>query len=442
MRTGKIRIADYGRLLRTNRNFRLLWSAQIVSELGDWFYSVAIFSFLLQVAGTAQSVAFAFVLQVLPQFFAAPTAGVINDRISRKKTMIFADWMRAGIVLSMLLVRSRDMVWLLYLLLFSETIMWALFEPARSAVVPNIAGGSDRVIANALSSTTWSFNFAVGSALGGFVAAMFGREAVFIINSMSFVASALLIRRMRFDEPHAAHLPPLCPRDLVDFKPITEGVRYVMRDARIFATLFVKAGLSLMGTNWVLIPLMGERLFPVHIEGFRGPQAATMGMSVMLASRGVGAILGAFISTWIVGASAVRQRMAIIGGFLLGAAGYAILSRAPSIWVACAGLIVAHSGGSVIWVASTTLLQNQTDDRFRGRVFSAEFAFTTLTLAVTSQAAGVLIDRGAGLRTVALATGVILLVPMLAWTYAQQLWRSDVQPDVSQPGSTDQRPFV
>src|SRR5690348_7119423 len=124
-----IALADYGRLIRDNRNFRLLWSAQIVSELGDWFYSVAIFSFLLQ---------------VLPQFFAAPTAGIINDRISRKKAMIFADWMRAAIVLAMVLVRSRDTVWLLYVLLFCETVMWALFEPARSAVIPNIATGSQR----------------------------------------------------------------------------------------------------------------------------------------------------------------------------------------------------------------------------------------------------------------------------------------------------------
>jgi MFS family permease len=433
MPNGTIRLADYARLIRTNRNFRLLWSAQIVSELGDWFYSVAIFSFLLQVAGTAQSVAFAFVLQVLPQFFAAPTAGVVNDRVSRKKAMIFADWMRAGIVLAMLLVRSREMVWLLYVLLFSETIMWALFEPARGAVVPNIASGADRVVANALSSTTWSFNFAIGSAVGGFVAAMFGRETVFVINSLSFVLSAMLIRRMHFEEPHAANLPPLSFRDLFDFKPMAEGVRYVSRDARIFVTMFVKAGLSLMGTNWVLIPLMGERLFPVHVEGFRGPQAATMGMSIMLASRGVGAIVGAFGSTWIVGVSALRQRMAIIAGFLLGGAGYAILSRSPNIWVACTGLIIAHAGGSVIWVASTTLLQEQTEDKFRGRVFSAEFAFTTLTLALISQAAGVLIDHGVGLRTVALGTGLILFVPLLAWSYAQRLWRQDVKA-TSEPG--------
>ncbi|HEV1286146.1 MAG TPA: MFS transporter, partial [Bryobacteraceae bacterium] len=83
-------VASYWHLLRGNRNLRLLWTAQIVSELGDWFYSVAIFSFLLELTGSAQMVALAFLMQVLPQVFTAPTAGVINDRISRRKVMIFA----------------------------------------------------------------------------------------------------------------------------------------------------------------------------------------------------------------------------------------------------------------------------------------------------------------------------------------------------------------
>src|SRR5580658_4412673 len=111
-------MAPYVRLLRTNRNFRLLWCAQIISEQGDWLYSVAIYSLLLEYTGSAKYVAFAFVLQVLPQFFVSPAAGVINDRFSRKKVMIFADWSRATIVLCMLLVRGPQLVWLLYALLF------------------------------------------------------------------------------------------------------------------------------------------------------------------------------------------------------------------------------------------------------------------------------------------------------------------------------------
>src|ERR1700680_1102201 len=126
MEARHVSLCDYPRLIRTNRNFRLLWFAQIVSEIGDWFYAVAVYSLLLYFTGQAQSIALAFVLQVLPQFFVAPTAGILNDRLSRRHVMMFADWMRAGIVLCMVLVRGAHLVWFLYVLLVLETIMWAM----------------------------------------------------------------------------------------------------------------------------------------------------------------------------------------------------------------------------------------------------------------------------------------------------------------------------
>lgn len=428
--------ASYLRLLRDNRNFKLLWSAQIVSEIGDWFYSVAIFSFLLENIGTAQSVAFAFMLQVLPQCLGAPAAGVINDRVSRRKVMLFADWARAAIVASMLLVRTPGMVWLLYILLVLETLMWALFEPARSAVLPNIVTGPDLAAANALQSTTWSFNFAVGAALGGLVAAMFGHEAVFAINAVSFVASALLIRCMRFHEPHAENLPPLRLRDFTDFTPLIEGARYVKRNARLSATIFVKAGLSLMGTNWVLLPMMGEKLFPLQLPGFTHRQAATLAMSLLLGSRGVGAFLGGFASAWLAGVNDRRLRISILIGFLLGGLGYLSLSGAPSIWIAALCLIAAHCGGSIIWTSSTTLMQAFTEDRFRGRVFSAEFAFSMFTLAVVSQIGGWLLDHGFSLRRLAFATGLLFFLPAIAWLGVQERWRKTgpLTPPVSGAG--------
>src|SRR5579864_9750200 len=103
-----ISLASYVRLLRGNRNFRRLWLAQIVSEIGDWFYTLSIYTLLLQLTGRAGSVALVLVLQVLPQTLAGPTAGVVNDRLKRKHVMIAADLIRFVIVLAMLLVRSRS----------------------------------------------------------------------------------------------------------------------------------------------------------------------------------------------------------------------------------------------------------------------------------------------------------------------------------------------
>ena len=147
MNDTQVSLSAYSRLIRGNRNFRLLWLAQSVSEIGDWLYTVAIYSLLLEFTGSAKSIAFAFVLQVLPQFFAAPMAGVLNDRLSRKRLMIFADWSRALIVLGMLAVRTPAAVWFLYILLALETVMWALFEPGRAALVPNITSEKERIVA-------------------------------------------------------------------------------------------------------------------------------------------------------------------------------------------------------------------------------------------------------------------------------------------------------
>jgi hypothetical protein len=417
MDTRPVSLTGYLRLLRGNRNFRLLWFAQIVSEIGDWLYAVAIYSLLLEFTGKAQSIALAFVLQVLPQFFVSPSVGILNDRVSRRKVMIFADWMRAGIVFCMVFVRDPHSVPLLYVLLVLETIMWALFEPGRSAVIPNITAPGEVVTANALSSTTWSFNFAIGFGVGGVLAAFFGRDAVFVLNALSFVASALLIGRMRFTESHAEHLPPLHWRDLFDYSPIREGIRYVWRNANLRATIFVKAGLGFMGANWVILPMFGERIFPVHYAGFNARDSGMLGMSLLMACRGVGAIVGPLIGGYWACGLVPRMRWGILYGFIAAGLGYISLGLAPNLPIAGIAVIAAHAGGSVLWVFSSTLLQLQTDDRFRGRVFSAEFGFAVLTMSMSSYTAGWLVDRGVPIGQVSICVGFAVMLPMLLWAY-------------------------
>jgi MFS family permease len=418
-----LKLSAYWRLLRANRNFRLIWLAQIVSELGDWFYSVVIFSFLLELTGSAQMVAFALMAQVLPQCFMSPAAGVLNDRISRKRVMIFADWARAVIVLVMMLVRTRAMLPLLFALLILESACWALFEPGHRAVIPNITPPEETPAANALAAATWSFNFAMGAAIGGFVAVSFGRNTVFLLDSLSFVVSALLISRMRFHEPHAENLGPLRWRELLDFTPIVDGARYMVRDPKRLATMLVKGGAGIMGSNWVILPVLGERVFPVRLHGLSAAQAGTLGMSTLLASRGLGAVFGAYLGGNIAGLNTRRIRWIIFAGFLMGALGYLMLGIAGSLAAAVITLVVAHAGGSAIWTASTTLLQQQTEDRFRGRVFSAEFAFTMLILAIASFIAGRYVDSGVDVRTVAIVTGAAMLIPAIAWIAASRDWK-------------------
>jgi MFS family permease len=406
-----ISLGSYARLVGRNRNFRRLWMAQIVSEIGDWFYTLSIYTLLLQLTGRAESVALALVLQVIPQTLAGPTAGVVNDRLKRKHVMIAADLIRCFVVLAMMLVRSRSMVWLVYPLLLAETTMAAFFEPARNAVIPNITSSEEALVANTLSSATWSVNLMVGAGVGGLVAAFLGRNAVFILNALSFLASALLIAGMRFPEPHAEGAAPLRARDLVDFSPVLEGIRYIRSHRTLLPAVFAKAGELMVGPSWVIFTVLGAREFAVHWHGNDAAGAAMLGMGILMGGRGIGALVGPLVSARWAGESDHRLRLGILFGYLTISAGYALLGTSRTVWMAAACAMLAHAGGSTVWVFSTTLLQLRTEDRFRGRVFSADLGLASFTFATTAYLAGRSLDWGISVRTVATGTGLFMLVP-------------------------------
>jgi MFS family permease len=419
--TPSISLASYLRLVRGNRNFRRLWLAQIVSEIGDWFYTLSIYTLLLQLTGHASSVALALVLQVLPQTFVGPTAGVVNDRLRRKHVMIAADLVRVVVVLAMLLVRSPSLVWLVYPLLLAETVMAAFFEPARSSVIPNIAARGELLIANTLSSATWSVNLLVGASVGGVVAAFFGRDAVFVLNALSFLLSAILIGGMHFAEPHAESAPPLVPRDLVDFSPVLEGVRYIRNHRTLLPAVFAKAGELMIGPSWVIFTVMGAHEFAVHWRKVDAARGAILGMSILLGGRGLGALVGPLVAARWAARSDRKLQLGIFFGYLTIAAGYGILGSTRTVWTAGACAMLAHAGGSTVWVFSTTLIQLHTDDRFRGRVFSADLGFSMLTIAAGAYLCGGLLDAGVSARMVATGTGVIMLIPAGCWALAMRV---------------------
>ena len=142
-----------------------------------------------------------------------------------------------------------------------------------------------------------------------------------------------------------------------------------------------------------------------------------LGMSILLGGRGLGALVGPLVAARWAGESDHRLRLGILFGYLTVAFGYGVLGASRSVWMAAACAMLAHMGGSTVWVFSTTLLQLHTEDRFRGRVFAADLGLGSLTFAVTAYLAGRFLDAGISARTVATSTGLLMLVPaaILAW---------------------------
>ena len=137
-----------------------------------------------------------FVLRMLAPFLTSPIAGVIADRHSRRKILIAADIVRGIIVLGMLVVRSADLVWVLYVLTALQLGTSSFFFTARNAILPDIVEPSQLGSANAVTSATWSVMAAVGAALGGLAAGWFGVYAAFMIDSATFFVSAFLVAQI------------------------------------------------------------------------------------------------------------------------------------------------------------------------------------------------------------------------------------------------------
>lgn len=410
------RPSGYLELLRSNRPFRLLWLGQVVSQMGDWFDTIAVYTIALELTGSGRSVALIMVARFLPSVIMGPLSGVVADRFSRRSIMIIADLLRALVVLGFLLVRRPDQMWLVYVLTVLQLAFSAFFEPAKTAAIPSIVSDRELVAANAIASVTWSAMLTLGAAIGGFVAGGFGTDVAFILDSLTFVASALLIASVRFPKRPPRPKTKLTIAKALGISDTIEGVHYVKHRPRVMAYLLVKPAWGLGGGILTLLAVFGEKIFPV------GGKTAT-GIGVLFTARGIGTAVGPIVARRWAGETRKQMGNAIGIAFLIGGAFYIAFGAAQSFALALLFLAIAHCGGSILWVFSTVLLQREVEDKFRGRVFAAELALLTLTMAASNYIVGELMDRfGFSPRVVTVGVGVFFLLPGLIWFITQKWW--------------------
>lgn len=395
-------VSNIPALLRRNPNLRALWIGQIVSQLGDWFNAIALYSLLYQLTGTATSVALIIVLQLLPASFVTPFVGMVIDRFDRRRIMIAADIVRGIVILGLLFVRTPGTAWIAYAVLMVTVSATGFFEPAKSATIPSVVAREDLVTANALSTATWSVMLAVGASIGGLVSAAFGRDVTFVLNSLSFFASAVMIAKIR--------IPPRTERaEGSGFRPFVDGFRYLHAHANVASIALIKAGWSTVGGALLILTVLGQRVFPLHGSG-------DAGTGVLYAARGIGALAGSWIVTHLAMKSTDRLIRLIAPSYFVAGAFYALIGVAPTIWVAAALVIGAHICGSLLWVASNVMMQLNVRDTFRGRVFSVELAALTIVQAASSYITGRLLDVWhIDPRRLAVGCGLILWLPGTVW---------------------------
>lgn len=408
--------AGYLELLRTNKHFRQLWLGQVVSQMGDWFNTIALYTIILNLTGSGRDIGLMMVARFLPSFVFGSLSGVLADRFSRRSIMIVSDLLRALVVLGFLFVRRADQLWILYVLTVAQLALSTFFEPAKTAAIPSIVSDRELVTANALSSVTWSVMLTLGAALGGIITGWFGTNAAFILDALTYLLSAALIMSIRLPSRPRRPKQKLTISRMLGFSETLEGARYVKDRPRVLALLLVKPAWGLGGGIITLLAIFGERIFTV------GRSPAT-GIGVLFAARGIGTAIGPIVARRIAGEGDARMQNTIGIAFLIGGLFYMAFGAATNFIFALMVLGIAHCGGSILWVFSTVLLQRGVEDGFRGRVFAAELALLTLTMALSNYATGEMLDRfSMSPRIIAIAMGALFVVPGFVWFLTQRWW--------------------
>jgi len=403
-------------LLRRNRNFRQLWLGQVVSQMGDWFDTIALYTIILNLTGSGRDVGLLLVARFVPSFLCGSVSGVVADRFSRRTIMIVSDLLRAVVVLGFLFVRRADQLWIIYVLTVLQLSLSTFFEPAKTAAVPSIVSDRELVAANAISSVTWSIMLTLGAAIGGLITGWFGTNAAFVLDALSYVLSAVLIFNVTLPKRPKRERQKLTVGRALGITETIEGARYVKRRPSVLALLLVKPAWGLGGGILTLLAVFGERIFPV------GNSAAT-GIGVLFAARGIGTAVGPIVARRIAGEGTKRLQVSIGIAFLIGGIFYFAFGASTSFILALLVLGIAHTGGSILWVFSTVLLQRSVEDNFRGRVFAAELALLTLTMAASNYVTGELLDRfGVSPRIVTMGIGMFFLLPGIAWFATRRWW--------------------
>jgi len=403
-----MRLAPYLALLRRNPAFARLYAAQLVSFAGDWFATVALLGLALELTGSDAAASLVLVLQVGPFFLASPIAGVLADRLDRRRLMVAADLARAVVALGFLLARDPSTLWIALAATAGVSALSAFFEPTSSAALPNLVDDEDLPTANVLLGSAWGTMLAVGAALGGLVAATLGRDAAFALDAASFAASALLIIGIRRSFGGAV-AGSTVGRDLGGFRrSLAETWALARGSRRISALLLAKTTFG-VGTGAIfLLAVFGSRVFA----------AGDVGIGILFAARGLGALIGPFLARALVGLDDRGLIVGIGASFVGFVCAYLLLPLAPTIAVAAVLVFLGHLGGGAQWMLSSLGLQRAVPDAIRGRVFSADYALVTLAVAVSTLVAGAVASTAgpsSALYTLMVPAG-LAAVAWLIWT--------------------------
>ena len=408
-------------LIKEYPSFRRLWIAQAISNFGDWFGLLALYALVQRYSDSEFLLGLVIIVKMLSLALFSPIAGYLTDRFNRRILMIICDGGRALSLLLMLLVQQESLLWLAYALTGFQMMLSAIFEPAKTASIPNVAPPERLVDANIISTATWSIIFTSGMAIGGFATEWIGVEGVFILDAFTYLVSAWFIYRAvipqearRSDYVEGQKKPSFWEDIRQNIgTDIVLGIRYLRDNHQILRPAVAK------GTSTIFL---GGLVYMLVLVSDSILQMGSIGLGLLYAARGIGTGIGPIIARQHF--TDERQWVMVMGGSIaLSGAMYLVVGLTQVWWMMFVFVLLAHAASGANWVTSTVLLQKRSEDNFRGRVFSTEWLLFTLGNSLSVVVASVLLEwQIVVLQTLISLYAVGLMAAGLLWLATVAKW--------------------
>ncbi len=388
------------------RDFALLWLGGLISLLGDRAMLLALNYHVYRVTGSTLATAAMFAAYYLPAMLFGSMAGVFADRWDRKRIMVLTNLAQALVTSLLLLVRSPEWLWVAYAVLFAQTTLATFFEPAESALLPNLVDEEDLVPANALNALNNNIARLAGPPVGGVLLGMFSLGTVALLDAASFLVAAALIslvsapRRQAEETTDMGSIPGSALQRT--WREWLEGMALVRRD-RLIGTLFLVAVITSFG-GCMFDPVFAPWVLSVLHQG---PEVLGL-LSTVGAIGGLtgGVLLGRF-------GRHVRPAQLFGWGSIGGGLILLLMYSLTSLPVVLAlnflkGVPLVGSGAGL-----QTLFQTGVPDRYRGRVYGALGTANALIGLVSLGIAGYLAEVVGIVPVLSLAAGLTALAGLL-----------------------------
>lgn len=382
--------------LKASRDYRLLFAGQFVSSFGSAISYVVLPWQMYQLTHSSFAVGMLGVVEVLPMLLMAFVGGALADYIDRRRLILLAELgltlCCALLVLNALLVRPRSWVLMLIAALFAG--LSAIHRPALEALTPRLVDAEHLPAVSALSSLRYNFNFIIGPAIAGIIAASLGAATAFTIDAATYLVSIIVLLLIR-------SVPVPVDADRPSLRSVIEGLKYARRRQELLGTYLIDLNAMFFG-----MPLA---LFPALAESFGG---ASVGL--FYAMPAVGSLAVTLTSGWTSRVS--RHGLAVMIAAM--AWGLAIIGfgLAGRLWLALLFLALAGAADMVSGLFRMTIWNQTIPDHLRGRLASIEMISYATGPYLGNAEAG-LVASLFGLRTSVVSGGVLCVVGsgLLAW---------------------------